>query len=196
MFFAGLDLGQAADYTALSIFEQFKEPGKDSHYHCVQLFRFPLRMPYHEIVQDVQRILSLPELVKSSKLVVDATGVGAPVVDLLMAANLNPIPIMIVSGASFSLTAQGVYHVPKVELVSNFQVLLQSGRVAFAQKLPDVQTLLTEMTTFQVRVTRAANEVFGAFREGTHDDLVLASALPLWYAEKIDAMFWTMPMAS
>ena len=34
-----------------------------------------------------------------------------------------------------------------------------------------------------VKVTPAANEVFGAWREGQHDDLVLAVAIAVWQAE-------------
>src|SRR5262245_44739878 len=37
---------------------------------------------------------------------------------------------------------------------------------------------------FKVKVRLAANETFGAWREGTHDDLVLAVALTVWSAER------------
>ena len=36
---------------------------------------------------------------------------------------------------------------------------------------------------FQVKITAAANATFGAWREGSHDDLVLAVAMACWYGE-------------
>ena len=43
---------------------------------------------------------------------------------------------------------------------------------------------MRELTTFQVKITPAANEVFGAWRQGAHDDLVLAVAIAIWQAER------------
>jgi hypothetical protein len=36
-----------------------------------------------------------------------------------------------------------------------------------------------------VKLTSAGNAQYGASREGTHDDLVLAVALPCWGARKV-----------
>ena len=44
-------------------------------------------------------------------------------------------------------------------------------------------TLVHELTTFQTKDTLAGNETFGAWREGAHDDLVLAVALAAWFGE-------------
>jgi hypothetical protein len=41
--------------------------------------------------------------------------------------------------------------------------------------------LTGELETFQVKITAAANDVYGTWREGTHDDMVLATALAAWY---------------
>jgi hypothetical protein len=63
------------------------------------------------------------------------------------------------------------------------QVLLQSRRLQVAPTLPAAQTLVQELTTFQVKITPTANEAFGAWREGAHDDLVLAVAIAAWDGE-------------
>jgi hypothetical protein len=49
-----------------------------------------------------------------------------------------------------------------------------------------VQTdrLVRELQNFRVKLTVAAHETFGAWREGDHDDLVLAVALACWLAER------------
>jgi hypothetical protein len=75
--------------------------------------------------------------------------------------------------------------VPKKELVSVLQVMLQARRIKVAPTLPEAKTLVRELTTFQVKITPAANEVFGAWREGQHDDLVLAVAIAIWQAEHL-----------
>ena len=71
------------------------------------------------------------------------------------------------------------------------QVMLQARRLKVAPSLPEAATLVRELTTFQVKITPAANEVFGAWREGQHDDLVLAVAIAIWQAER-QLEFWVM----
>jgi hypothetical protein len=72
-------------------------------------------------------------------------------------------------------------------LVSTLQVLLAALRLQVAPTLAEAPTLVRELLQFQVRVTRAAHETFGTWREGQHDDLLLALALAGWYAERCPA---------
>jgi hypothetical protein len=50
--------------------------------------------------------------------------------------------------------------------------------------LPEAELLVKELQNFKVKITAAANEVFGEWREGQHDDLVLATALAAWAGER------------
>lgn len=50
-----------------------------------------------------------------------------------------------------------------------------------ARELPEADTLMNELMNFQLKITPAGNEVHGAWREGTHDDLVLAVVLICWW---------------
>jgi hypothetical protein len=93
------------------------------------------------------------------------------------------VPITITGGQAITQTEDGSWHVPKKELVTCLQVLMQSRRLQIARSLPDAATLARELHNFQVRITLAANETFGVWREGQHDDLVLAVALACWWAE-------------
>jgi hypothetical protein len=77
--------------------------------------------------------------------------------------------------------------------VSAVQVLLQSGRLKIAKELPDAEVLVTELLNFQVRITNSANDIYGAWREGTHDDLVLAVALACWWG--MQPRPWYMDLA-
>ena len=69
---------------------------------------------------------------------------------------------------------------PKRDLVGVVQVLLQSERLKIARSLPEAQALTQELLSFEAKVTTAANDVYGTWRERQHDDLVLGLALALW----------------
>jgi hypothetical protein len=75
-------------------------------------------------------------------------------------------------------------NVPKRDLVSTIQVLLQTKRLKIPTLLPEAHILLEEMTNFQVKISLAGHDSYGAWRGGTHDDLLLAVALACWAAEK------------
>ena len=177
-FIVGLDLGQAQDFTALAVVECV---GED--YHVRHLERLRLGTPYPAIVEHVFGLLAREPLRGNSALVVDATGVGAPVVDLLRKAGLRPIAVSITSGDKVTHEAN-TWRVPKRDLLAALQVLLQSGKVKGAESLPEARTLVQELLAFKVKITDAAHDTYGVWREGQHDDLVLAAALATWWAQR------------
>jgi hypothetical protein len=191
-YFSGLDLGQAQDFTALSILEQTKLPDPDRpgekvrHYAVRHLERFPLGTSYTAVCARLVTLYASPPLTRTT-LAVDQTGVGRPVVDMLRRSTISALirPITITGGHKASPDESGGHLVPKKELVSVLQVMLQARRIKVAPTLPEAATLVRELTTFQVKITPAANEVFGAWREGQHDDLVLAVAIAVWQAEHL-----------
>ena len=117
-----------------------------------------------------------------SHLVVDGTGVGAPVVDLFREGGLSPISVTI-TGGDATTHEGGNWHVPKRDLVGTLQVLFQTGRLKVAEELPEAQTLVNELMAFQVKISATGHDSYGAWREGSHDDLVLAAALACWYGK-------------
>jgi hypothetical protein len=185
-YFTGLDLGQTTDYSALAVLEQTRAPAYDDpgrmvkQYAVRHLQRFPLGTPYTAICAQVGELFATNPLLRTT-LVVDQTGVGRPVVDMLRKASVAAQirPITITGGQQASPAADG-WHVPKKELVSTLQVLLQTRRLQVAPSLPEAKTLVKELLDFKVKITAAAHETFGNFREGTHDDLVLAIMLAAW----------------
>jgi len=183
-YLAGLDLGQAADFTALLIAERVSGERRRPCYDVRHIQRWPLGTPYPAIVADVVATFARPELARQARLIVDGTGVGRAVVDLFRAERTlrRLVPVAITGGALAAEQADGWWHVPKKELVATVQVLLQQRRLRFAQGLPETALLTGELQSFQVNVTANANETFSA-REGQHDDLVLALALACWYGE-------------
>src|SRR5262245_30493139 len=96
-YFIGLDLGQAQDYSALCIVERTNRPDpqapegeKPRDVNCYgvrHLHRWKLGTPYSIIVEEVVTLCARPPLPGAS-LVLDATGVGRPVVEMFRAAKL------------------------------------------------------------------------------------------------------------
>ena len=70
-------------------------------------------------------------------------------------------------------------------LVSTMQVLLQAERLKVAEGLPDAAVLVQELLNFRVKIDPlTAHDSYGVWREGQHDDLVLATAVACWYGER------------
>jgi hypothetical protein len=186
-FYIGLDLGQVQDWTALAIIERVEVPRFTvppvEKFHLVHLERVTLGTTYPAIVSHVAGLLARPVL-RGSPLVVDATGVGRPVVDLFRSAGLRPAAVTITGGEKSSGDADG-WRVPKRELVSDLTVLLQSEKLKVAERLPLASALMEELLSFKVKVdTVTAHDTYGAARDGVHDDLVLAVALACWKAKR------------
>jgi len=181
-FFVGLDLGQVSDYTALTILERLPDK-KGSIYHIRRLER-TRGASYPDIVQKVLAIMRSPSMAGNASLIVDQTGVGAPVVDLLKKAGLKPIAVSIHGGDNTSHDGDS-WRTPKRDLVGVLQVLLQTGRLKVAQKLKLGPTLQTEMLNFRQKIDpTTAHDSYSSWRESDHDDLVLSAALACWWGER------------
>jgi hypothetical protein len=167
---------------------------RDDRSHAVafrHLQRFPFGTPYPSVVDEVEDMLRRPPLRGCCDLVVDATGVGRPVVDLFSERELRPVAVIITGGMEATEDDAG-WRVPKRDLVSSVQVGLQSRTLRVARDLPEAELLAGELLNFQVKVTAAAHDTYGAWREGTHDDLVLAVALGCWWVRNAPppVMLW------
>ena len=195
-YIVGLDLGQRRDYTALAVVERLDEATgafdwaryearRDRLYNLRHLERPPLGTPYTEVAQRVKELTSSALLHGRCKLVVDATGVGAPVVDLLRASRPGCpiIPVTITGGDSESQNGSQ-WRVPKRDLVVGLQVLLEQGRLRIADGLAEGALLLEELRQMRVKMTPSGHERFEAWRGSSHDDLVLAVALACWWGKK------------
>ena len=83
-YFIGLDLGQSQDFSAMAILERHGTSKHDYIFHCRHLHRWKLRTSYPAIVAESVAIANDPKLRTRDRqpmLAVDATGVGAPVID-------------------------------------------------------------------------------------------------------------------
>jgi len=147
------------------------------------LERVRLGTPYPDVVGRVREVLRRPALAGRCTLVMDATGVGAPVLDLLRRANLGRgIAPVILTGGERESRAGGFWYVPKRDLISGLQLMLEKLELGLPAKLAASRTLARELADLEERMTSRGGASFGAWREGQHDDLVIAAALACWRA--------------
>jgi hypothetical protein len=92
----------------------------------------------------------------------------------------------VISAGSEEVRDGDTYKVPKKDLISLPQVLLQEGNrgLKIAPSLPEANTLVEELLNYRYTISEAGNHRFGSWREGQHDDLLLALCLAVWAAEK------------
>lgn len=184
-FVSGLDLGQAADPSALVVVEQSvaaDDKGRHVPQYAVRhLERFLLGTPYPQIVAAVKSIFARPPLA-GSHLVIDRTGVGRPVFDLFRDSGIRAA----VTGQTITAGQHpGHGTVPKKDLVGAVQAVLGTRRIRIDPRLQLAGVLRKELESFRSKVTPDRNETFAAWREGDHDDCVLALALAVWTGERM-----------
>ena len=211
-YYIGLDLGQRADYTAITVLQRVErtappeigrelafhlrtegrpapyaktEPRRSNDYHLVHLERVPLGTPYTAVAEKVKRMQDAGPLRGARTFVVaDVTGVGLPVFEMLKAGGVTGLKGVSIHGGDAVTRDGAVYRVPKRDLVSTLQVLTQQGRLKAADGLPDWPVLRHEMQNFRAKINLASgHDGYEAWREGDHDDLVLSLAMACWLAE-------------
>lgn len=188
MIFSGLDLGQRKDYSALACVDRLPLaiplPKRRWRYEVRWLQTWDLGTAYTKIADDVAALYARPQLAGTT-LAPDYTGVGRPVFDLLKSKKVRAriVPVLTTSGKFSHQTDDGVWNVPKTELVSLMQVLLQAGLIRIESSLKLTPRLEQELSDFRVTITKARNETFGA-DASQHDDLLFAVMLGAWLGER------------
>lgn len=211
-FVYGLDLGQAQDYTANVVLEvcgtQRKVDYEGLHedfnlpatkrLHCEvmpiqrmdvrHVQRYPLGMPYREIARDIEA--KLRKTGTPRYLALDRTGAGIPIMDEVF-QHLDPIGVTITTGRDVSMVDAAHWHVPKVDLVTIVQMLLQERRLRIGKGATEEERLQVEYLTKELREfrykmnTKTGSVVYEAWRERDHDDLVLACAIAAWIGRQV-----------
>jgi len=183
----GIDIGQKRDHSALCVAESVtRENGDRSAVHHLvrHLERLPLATPFPDIAARAGSVAAaIDRRVRCSpEIFIDATGVGMPVVDLVreaVAVARAVTPVFFTHGDR--RTVLGTPWRPEVQLgkaylVSRLQTLLQAERLHLP-RTTEAETLARELLEFEIRVETDANDRYGAFPVGTHDDLVMALGL-------------------
>jgi len=196
----GLDVGKVRDYSALCMIERWQKyhdyprrhiENGDPVYHLKYAERLPLdtdyaiqkqfcRMAHDQAVSDYQ--VKGKNGVKV-EFVLDATGPGLPILDEFKKV-IKPIQGIYFTSGSEVNKEDKIYYVPKKDLVTNLQIIIQNNRIQFASNIPNLKTLQDELLTFSYKIKESGHATFEHWRERDHDDLVLSVACALWYSER------------
>lgn len=192
------DLGQSQDFTAICalhhrvvviegeaswVADDTRQIWKQSSIETLEvrhLERLPLQTPYPAQVAHVGNLLQRPPL-NHATLVIDDTGVGRAVGDLFDQAQLKAERVTITAGNEVTQPGFRKWHVAKSILISCLDARLHTGELKIAKELTDAPALQAELADFRRSVSAAGRASYGA-RVGSHDDLVLAVAIAVWFA--------------
>jgi hypothetical protein len=206
VFVVGVDLGKLRDFTAVAVIEREERPGEKPLLYLRHLERYVLGTSYSEqmdrvaaLCQRLQDLTQVPAVIPRHtqpgvrpELIVDATGVGEGVVEMLGQRRLQDgeslryRAVTITGIGEPTATAGRRFTVPKQELVSRLLGPFESDRLKIAAGMALVDELVGELTNFRAKFKRpdSAHVSYEAWRESDHDDLVLAAALAAWWVER------------
>lgn len=190
-YWLGVDLGQSQDYTALTILldeclpewesghKQILGPRRRTVVHADKF----KGVSYPDIVAHVLRTMSNEKLRGKVRLIVDGSGLGRVVSDLLTDASVPHTAIQMVAGQNWARKGRYV-NVGKTLLLENLSVMFATGDLSFVADLPLRQDILHELETFQLEMTAAGNQVITQGKVGTHHgDLAISLAIAAFASE-------------
>jgi hypothetical protein len=192
----GVDLGKSIDSTAIGIIHhtiqgtdkwilnherQTRREEAIQRFDLVHLQRLPLGMNYVSQALAIGEIMQREPLKSAgAKLVVDQSGVGVGVVDLMEANGLRPIRLQITAGAEETQEGR-IHRVAKTILISRLEAAMHAKELHVAAALSEADALREELKDFQRHVTASGANTWSA-RAGKHDDIVLATSYGIWWA--------------
>ena len=208
------DIAQKRDFTTGLVVKRSIEiiPGSDTlkspdrvkgYADIVSIDKFN-NAPYTQVAEIIESRMGHIDLRNSCDLLIDGTGIGAAVVDLLREKGLNPNPIVFTGGGQVrEVTVQfgTVFksspgqlnplriirerHVPKADLKAAGKILMEQERVSVVPGLRWGEEFKAQMLAFRGKVNeRTGRKKYEADSEDDHDDMVVAYLMIAWWMLK------------
>ena len=155
-----MDLGQRRNPSALAIVERYRvalgrdavtfEPRFAQQYEIRRLERAALGTPYPDVVDRIRVLTRSATLAGRCTLAMDATGLGAPVLDMMKRAGLGcSIDAVILTPVDPGTTHE--WHVPKTDLVAGLRVMLEKKELRMENRPAGADALVKELASFGAR---------------------------------------------
>ena len=177
----GVDVGQASDPTAVIAIES----DLPSKMHTVRWIEsVPLGTPYTAVVDRLVEVDERCRAEGDTAMVVDYTGVGRPVLDMLRSRLRGGLHGVTISGGA-AATSNGPHEtvLPKRDLTTALEVVMQSRRLIVVKGLQGSRDLRHELKHFTFAINARGRDTYEA-SAGSGDDLVIALCLAVWLAER------------
>jgi phage FluMu gp28-like protein len=177
-FFIGLDLGRRHDHSALVVLERSVRAVNTRYVDAYtkwetaltvrQVKQWKLGTPYGTVAEDVARLHAQVQTQGPTTLVIDQTGVGDAVYEMIRAQ---------LKGAKF----EGVTITQdlKRDMYAAVETGLEQTTLKVAATGSAADALKQELLTVEIRRVGQGYK-YGAFDKDAHDDLVMALALACW----------------
>jgi hypothetical protein len=186
----GVDIGQSVDPTAIVMLDTDRpEPAdRDDEPELRHLIRWIERVPlgtsYDQVVERIAQVAEASRSWGDPLIVLDATGVGRPIVDLLKCRTGVPLrAVTFTSGDREVQPEYNVHRVPKRDLVTALEVVLQARRIEVVPDCPLQPDLQAELASFDFGFSARGHDTYEA-ASGSHDDLVMALSLAVWWGSR------------
>jgi hypothetical protein len=194
-FYVCVDLGQLLDPTAVAVLERWDEltgelnrltfeQTKRRLFAVRWLEKMPLQTSYVDVVERIFSLVRQWKQLGPCAVVVDATGVGAAVLDMLRQQSFSEcrlVPVVFTGGERDTFSVDR-WHVPKRDLMQGLAVLLEGSGLQVEPRLPEGEALRRELRQVRWEISDSGRDLFGGEKE--HDDLVMAVALGVWWGRR------------
>lgn len=176
----GVDIGREKDHSAI-VLSRPEIRGGEVHFIVHGMKSLPLLTSFEEIektVIEAWNTKAIPEGY-SRNLWIDAIGVGAPIAERLRKVIGRVHSVTVTGGERVEKLDvwQKQFSIPKAQMVANLQFLFGYRRIHLVPGDKISEEMKQELMDFDLKVTSSQNVQYGAFRVGTHDDLVTALGL-------------------
>jgi hypothetical protein len=183
-FVLALDVGMVTDHAALAVIEG-DHTGNTFAAAVRFVHQFPIGTPYAELAAFTKHVLH-EGVLGNIPVVLDITAVGPGLIPVVREA-IRPAwlePVVITAGGTAAEDENKTWRVPKRDLITTVQLLLQGERLKIPATLPNAQLLVDELKSFRSSLPLSANPDTLDWRERPHDHLVFATALACWWAQR------------
>lgn len=185
------DVGKKSDPSGVGLYKCYpKLEGNEAIWYLVLCQQWKWRrMPY---TQQADGLAALTGRMKGDlTFVMDATGVGEAVKDILVSRGLSPMCIYYSGGTSVhkALSQNGAgkgWTVPKQDLIHAAQLLVQQHRIKVLATCRRREELVAQLKGFKGRINENGRLSADAMADELHDDMVNHMLMASWYFCQMD----------
>ncbi|MGA7075608.1 MAG: hypothetical protein WBZ42_03550 [Halobacteriota archaeon] len=186
----GVDLGKKRDPTAIAVIETRYDESNVGCYVVKYIKRLRLGLLYADVATKVATLDAQLRADAQKKgvrcsvtYILDSTGVGEGVSEMIINAlpNADIRKCYLTGGINHSEEGRQI-RLPKTQLVSTLVAALEGGRVRLTKRSKEIDAMVDELLNYDIHVSEEGHDQYGAFKTGTHDDLVCALGMACWWA--------------
>jgi len=177
-----INLKMPEDFVFVNNVGTVRNPNVCARLHIRHIERFRGKS-YPDVARHMYALMRRSPLI-GAKMLVDATGVGRPVLQMIREGRVQCSGITITGGRDESRhpTDYRDWLVPKRLLIQSVDALMHRDAIKIAPELSEATNLQYELNDFRSRIDpETGYESFSA-RTSEHDDVVLALAQICWHA--------------